>query len=573
MIKKTTIMILLVFSAGIVFGASSSKLVKDVVKMLEAGNIAQAESVIDSALAVSPEDHRLLIAKGNILDIKEDYTGALNYFEQALVQKSKDSDALYGAGMAALKTDQAEKALEYFERGIDRGKRKGDFLYGKALAQKELGLLADADATIRKAISKDKENVTLIRALGDINYAKEVWSIALTQYNKVLEKDPSQTDLFYKIARANFYSKQFTESVKYYKEYLKLHESDIEAWHELATICTHANLPAEAIYCFTKLTELKPENGNNWYTLGDLQFGIRDYEASGVSLEKTLEFSAAIGDSLVAESYKKLAKIYNVNKKYFKADSAYTRFEQALGAPEDPVYWFEKGKVMIKIGQKDVAFFDRAIESFGKAIELDSTDAYHWEYAALSRYYKQDYSGAIPFFLNRIEIGGENVNSLRNLAFCYIKTEKYELAASTLEKAIVLKPEDAIMRQMIGRIYGFLGSGTEEKANKHLPNSIKHYKVALKDTTGALSSADICKMKGNIGMYYVTLRDPKNAQTYLLKAVKCSPKDIDYLYNLAMAYFLDNDCDNTLEYSGQVRDLTEDEHKPARELYFRCKKR
>jgi len=570
--KKTLLIILLMFSVNLAFCASSSKLAKSVTEMLEAGKVSEAQGLIDSALAVTPDDYKLLTSKGDILSAQADYTKALEWYEKALANKSKHPDALYGAGLAALKTDQPQKALDYFERGVNTKKRKVDFLYGKALAQKELGQLADADATIRKAINKDKENPILLRALGDINYAKKVWSIALTKYNEVLEIDSSQTDLYYKIARANFYSKNFTESVKFYKKYLKLRESDIAAWDELATICIHANIPAEAVFCYTMLAELEPDNGDYWYTLGDLQFGLRDYEVAGVSLERTLELSSAIGDSLVAETYKKLAKIYNIKKEYFKADSAYSRFEQALGAPDDPVYWFEKGKVMIKIGQMDAAFFDRAIESFDMAIRLDSASASNWEYAGLARYYKQDYAGAIPFFIKRIELGGQNVNSLRNLAFCLLKTEKYKEAAQYLEKAIVLKPDDAIMRQMIGRIYAFLGSGSEENANTHFPNAIRHLEVALQDTTGALTAADKCKIRGDIGTYYVTLREPKKARTYLTNAVKCNSQNIDYLYNLGMAYYMDNDSENAHEYAGQVLDIEAD-HKPARELWLRTKKK
>ncbi len=566
--KKTILIILLMFSVNSVFCASSSKLVKDVAEMLEAGKISQADGLIDSALAVTPDDYNLLTSKGDILRAQDNFPKALEYYEKALANKSKDPDALYGAGMASLKIDHAQKALDYFERGVKTNKRKVDFLYGKALAQKELGLLADADETIRKAINSDKKNPVLHKALGDINFAKEVWSIALSEYQKALEFDSTQTDLYYKIARANFYSKNFTEAVKYYKEYLKGHDSDVKAWEELATICIYANLPGEAVFCYKKLTALQPENGDYWYTMGDMQFNnLHDYEAAGVSLEKAV----ALG-SHTADAYLRLAKIYNIEQQYYKADSAYTRFEQELGPPDSSEYWFEKGKVMIKIGQTDATFFDRAIESFDMALSLDSSNAAIWEHAGLARYYKQDYAGAIPFFIKRIELGGENVNSLRNLAFCYLKTERYKEAAQYLEKAIVLKPDDAVMRQMIGRIYGFLGSGSEENAQKYFPDAIKHLKVALQDTTGAMTANDKCKMRGDIGTYYVTLREPTEAQSYLISAVKCDPNNVDYLYNLGMSYYMNNDSENAHEYAGRVLEINPD-HKPAKELWLRTSKK
>jgi tetratricopeptide (TPR) repeat protein len=565
MMRKVMLLVLLMLAANLAFADSSDKLAEKVDELIQGGQIEQAERQVDSALAITPDDYKLLTAKGNVIAATGDYADALKYYEQALSQKSKDPNALYGAGMAALRTDDPEKALDYFKRGEKTKKRKSDFLYGKAMAEKELGELKEADATIRKAISKDKDNPTLHRALGDINFEKNVWSIAISEYKKALELDSTETDLYYKIARANFFSQNFTDAVKYYKDYLKIFEDDTTAWVELAKICVAANNAPEAIFCYTKLTQLEPENGEYWYTLGDLQFGINDFEDAGKSLEKAVELKYD-----VAEAYKSLAKIYQIEKKYFKADSAYTRYEQELGPPDDPEYWFDKGKVMLKIGQTDATFFNQAITAFDKAISLDSSNATYWEYGGLARYYKQDFRGAIPFFIKRIELGEENVNALRNLAFCYLKTEQYNKAASTLEKAIELKPDDAVMRKMIGKIYIFLAGSNPSELDAIIPKAIPHLKAALRDTTNALSSAEKCEVRGDLGYCYVALRDPTNAIPYLEASVKCDPKNVDYLFNLATAYFLNNQVELANEYAKKVLDINPS-HKGADELEKRTR--
>ena len=210
---------------------------------------------------------------------------------------------------------------------------------------------------------------------------------------------------------------------------------------------------------------------------------------------------------------------------------------------------------MEKIGQKDAAFFDRAIQAFDKAIELDSTNASYWEHGGLARYYKQDYANAIPYFKKRIELGEEGVNALRNMAFCYLKTERYEMAAQTLEDAIALKPGDPVMSQMIGKIYVFLRKEAD---------ALKHYLVALNDTTGTLSNDEKCKIRGDIGYCYVVLRNPQKAIPTLEKAVKCDPKNIDYLYNLASSYHLDNNLELANEFYNKVLDI-DSNHKGAKE--------
>lgn len=557
MLKKALIIFTVLLTASAVLAQSTSKIAKDADKLIEEGNLTAAEIMIDSALVTAPEDYKLLRIKGKILFENEDFPQALEYFEKTLLQKKKDHEALYGGGMAALKTDQPQKALDYFDRGIKTKKMKNEFLYGKAIALMNLNELSEADVVIRKAIKKDKDNPAYQRTWGDINYAKEVWTFAITGYKKTLELDSTQTDLLYKLARANLYSRNVNESANYYKEYLKIHDTDTIAWQELELIYEKSNNPSEAVFCCNKLTELTPDDGEIWFKLGDLQFNLRNYEKAGIALEKSVELGTN-----VAESYRRLAKIYRLRKEYFKADSAYTRFEDELGAPDEPVYWFDKGKVMLKIGQKDATFFDRAIEAFDKAIELDSTEASYWEYSGLARYYKQDYGPAIPFFQKRIKLGSESVNSLRNLAFCFLKTEKYKLAASTLEEAITLKPEDAIMRQMIGKIYVFLHGQSNDTL--YTIKAIRHYKVALTDTTGSLKPAEKCKVRGDIGYCYVVLRESNKAISMLEKAIKCDPKNADYLYNLASSYHLDNQLESANNYYKEVLKI-DPTHKGAKE--------
>ncbi len=550
MFRKAIIFITVILTAGLVFAASTSKIIKEAEKLIETGDLISAESLLDSALIDSPEDYKLLRTMGKILHQKEEYSQALEYFEKAIQHKSKDHESLFGAGMVSLQLGESQKALDYFEKGLKTKKNKDGFLYGKALALMKIGDLAEADAAIRKAISKDKKNALYHKVLGHVNFNKQVWSIAIMEYEEALELDSTNTDLYYKLARAQFFSINFNEAVNYYRKYLKMAPADITAWQELGIIYEKSNNPSEAIFCYNKLTELIPDDGDNWFALGDLQYKLRAHEDAGVSLEKAVELG-----SHVAEAYKMLAKIYQLRKEYFKADSAYTRFEQELGAPDDPEYWFDKGKVMLKIGQKDASFFQKAVQAFDKAIELDTASATYWEHGGLALYSKKDYAGAIPFFIKRIELGGENVNSLRNLAFCFLKTEKYEQAAAYLEKAIALKPEDAVMRQMIGKIYVFLAKEAD---------AIKHYNVALKDTTGALSAADKCKIRGDIGYCYVVMREPQKAIPQLEKAIKCDAKNVDYLYNLASSYHLDNKLELANEYYNSVLDINPS-HKGAKE--------
>ena len=523
-------------------------------ELLKQGSLQAAETVIDSALAVYPDDPDLLGVKAQVLFQQKDFIKALEYFNRILAQDQKNPQALYGAGMSALELEETQQALDYFERGTKTRKLKGDFLYGTALTQMKMGDLASADATIRKAINTDEENPTYHRALGDINYEKQVWSIAIGQYRQAIELDSTLTGLYYRLARASLNSRNVNDAVDYYRRYLKATSDDTTAWRELGLIYEKSNNPAEAIFCYKKITELAPNDGNSWFALGMLQFGVNSYEEAGSSLEKAVALGAH-----VADAYKTLAKVYQNREEYYKADTAYTLYEQQAGAPDSAEYWFEKGKVMLKIGQKEAAFYDRAVQAFDRTIQLDSTNASYWEYAGLARYYKNDFAGAIPFFKERIELGGETVNAYRNLAICYLKTEKYDLAAKALEDALALKPDDAVMHSMVGKIYTV--TGNYDGAIRHLTAALQNSGA---DNSNSLSAEDKCKINGDLGYCYVVQRDAQKAISYLETAVGCDPRNTDYLFNLASAYHLDNQLKEANKYYKEVLAL-DPNHQGAKE--------
>jgi|GEM_PF-1554812 tetratricopeptide (TPR) repeat protein len=532
-LRKNAIALLIIFAVQIAWASPIDELVKRVKSDIDRGNYDLAMTQTDSALAITPSDFKLIRLKADIFFAQNLSDSALKYYELTLSQKPKDPDALYGAGISAINLNQTTKALDYFTRGTKSGKRKAEFLYGLGLAQMQSGSLAEADVTMRKAIKADPKNPRYHEGWADVNFKKEVWSFAITGYQEAIRLDSTNGQLYNKLARAQFQSRQFNEAIANFKTFLKFVPDDTAAWFDVGRIFLASKNYAEAAYCFTKLTELRPNNGEYWYDLGESYYNLKEYEKCGEALEKAVTMNFK-----VAESYKMLAKVYQLRKEYYKADSAYTRYENAMGQPQEADYWIDKGKVMINIGKTNPEFLERAIAAFDKAISLDSLNSAALEYAGLVRYYKENYGAAIPYFEKKVALDGDNVsaNTLRNLAFCYLKIENYNKSASTLEEAIKLKPDDAAMHQMLGNIYKFRGS----PENGLLTKAIDHLKIALKDTTGTIQNGEKCKIKGDIGYCYVILRDCDNAIPYLEQAVVCNPKDEGVNLSMAQAYHLCN---------------------------------
>ena len=500
---------------------------KQAKSLKEMGNLQEAVGVAVTALATEPEHFKLNRLAGDLYFDLEEYQEALSFYEKALARKKKDAESLLGAGMSAYHIEDHDRAIEFFDRGIKTKKKKGEFLYGLGLAQTEMENYAEADLNLRKAIDKDKKNARYHLALGEVNYRNKVFSIAITEFYKAIELDSTLDrtieDLHYKMAKAYIQMRNVEKAIEEYRKDLDLHPEDTTAWLELANICKLSDKQSEAAFCYEKYLEIMPDNGEIWFDLARIyHLRLRNDEKAVESFEKAVSLG-----SHEAESYGYLARIYADGKEYEKSIDAYNRYEAAFGPPDSVLYWFDRGRVENRLGVKNIPYFDSALVSFKRAIELDSSFSAAYEYAGLSMYYKRDYGGAIPFFKGKIELDSTSVNAYRNLAFCYLKQELYDLAAATFEKALQIKPEDTMMRSMLGKIYTF---------NEKYQKSIHHFEYLLNDQGGDLTDSLRCVIYPDLGLSYLKLMRCSEATPILLKAEKCDPKEISVLFNIASSY-------------------------------------
>jgi tetratricopeptide (TPR) repeat protein len=526
--------------------------------LMENGELDEAAGRAVSGLATEPDHFKLNRLAGDIYFRLEKYQDALGFYERALEKKKKDADALFGAGMSAYRMGEFEQAKGYFERGVDTGKKKGEFLYGLGITQMEMGNYTEADLNMRKAIDKDEDNATYHLALARINFRNKVYSIAVTEFDKAVELDSSLEssvyDLHYKKAQAQLQMRNVVKAIEEYRKHLDLHSSDTTAWLDMANICNLSEKFSEAAFCYEKYLEIVPENGEIWFNLGVLYHTkLRNDEKALAAFEKAVELK-----SHEAEAFGYLANIYADLEEYEKAIDAYDRYEATFGAPDSVLYWFERGKVEIKLGVKDVPYFDSALVSFKKAIDLDSTFSAAYEYAGLSEYYMKDYSAAVPYFKKKIKMDSTSVNSYRNMAFCYLKLESYDRAAAAFEEALALKPDDVQMRSMLGKIYTF---------NQKYENSVKQYEILLNNYAELLDDSLRCVIYPDLGLSYLSLMKCRDAIPVLLKAEKCRPRDTSILFNIGSAYFTCNMINEAHEYFGKVLDL-DPNNKEARKRYM-----
>jgi tetratricopeptide (TPR) repeat protein len=528
--------------AGIAWAGPADDAFDRAESLWEQGDLRGAVAAVVEGLSLEADNFKLNRLAGHLYYELGQFQEAYDFYSKALAKKKKDGDAIYGAGQSALKLEKFQEAAQLFERGLKARGNKARFFAGLGTAQMEQENYAEADLNLRKAIDKDEENPWYHIALGEINYRNNVFTIAITEFNKAIALDSTVeaviTDIHFKMAKSYIQQRNLEKAIEEYRKDLQLHPTDTTAWLELANICQLANNVGDAAFCFVEYLKIIPADGERWFSLGELYLSLRDQEKAAEAFEKAVSLGAR-----EAESFGYLASIYSGRNEYERAWDAYNRYEAAIGPPDSVQYWYDKGRVAIKLGARDNAYFDTALVLFLRSAGIDSTFSSAYEYAGLAMYYKRDYAAAVPYFEKKISLDSTSVNSYRNLAFCFLKSERYSEAASVFERALVIKNEDTQMRSMLGKIYTY---------NEKYSNSIKHYEILLNDYSEDLTDSLRCVIYPDLGLSYLKLLKCSQAIPVLLNAEKCDPDEISILFNLASAYHACNRLDDANEYYRKV---------------------
>jgi len=512
------------------------------------GDTAGAFTAARQGLALEPGNFSLNKLMGDIFQKTAQFDSALAYYNVALQAKGKDPNALYEAGMAALNLKRYDEAFGYFERGEKSGKDKAMFMYGQGLAMMEKGEYPKADLNFRKAIDKDKKNPQYHMALGEANYRNKTYPIALSEFNKAIETDSSlylQPGLHYKMAQAQLNMRNILAAIDEYKVELQNHPDDTLAWQELGKIYLIAGKVPEAAFSLEKYIALKPSDGEAWFNLGQLYLQIQDQQKASEAFEKAVEMNAK-----TAESFGNLARIYSDRKEYERALDAYYRYEAAFGQPDSASYWFEKGKTMMKLGEKNAAYFDSASMAFEKAIQIDSAFIQAFEYIGLTMYYQKDYRRSVQYFDRLLQLDSTNVNAYRNQAFAYLKMNDYVNTTKALRRVLELKSDDISVRAMLARIYLF---------REEFASAAEQYETLLADKSGQVTDSLRCEIYPDLGFGYLKMGKCQSSISILLKAEQCRPRDTTVLKNIAASYQLCNSIKEAHTYYGKILDIDPDD--------------
>src|SRR4030065_2344353 len=186
------------------------------IEAYQKGDYDQAIYLLNQHLAQIPYDYDGNFYLGNAYFQKKDWKQALTAYLKAYQKKNKP-EVLYQLGLTYIELGDFQQAVKYAEEGTKSKGTKEEiaqmhYLAAKVhFAQKNY---AEADKSLRFALTNTPNNSSYHKLLGDINYERNVPSLAISEYNEALKHDPSLAkELHYKLGRAYFLKRQFNEAL------------------------------------------------------------------------------------------------------------------------------------------------------------------------------------------------------------------------------------------------------------------------------------------------------------------------------------------------------------------------
>ena len=223
----------------------------------ESGDWSTAEQAYRSALELQPDFPPLHAKVGLIYQFQGRFREAVGAIEKALTLDPELPDAHFFLGLAHYSLYEYQQAIESFQQ----------------------------------AISQNPENVKAQVYLGVCFLALQQLDKSVEQLEAVIEKHPQELEALQTLAQA-YLNRTRTSYTKFQETFSRIEEIDPDSFrtHQLLAeaYATQGRLN-QAIEEYEKAVALNPNAPGVNFALGDLYFGLGQYDKAEPALEKELE--------------------------------------------------------------------------------------------------------------------------------------------------------------------------------------------------------------------------------------------------------------------------------------------
>ncbi len=380
-----------------------------------------------------------------------------------------------------------EKAIEAYKSGLREAPDDPELLFNKALAEYRKGAILSAIEGFEKAIQNDSYG--RIRALshsylGKIYYDQKSWKKAEYHYREVARMQPDNAEGLYNLGLVQLQLNEKEEAVRSFKKALEAGSNSTETFLRLAESLEDLKLPSLAIRALKKAEEIRPNDIDVLFALGELHYKRGELIQAENSFRKIITNtpgdsyteSALINLGIILdemerypEAIRSFEKALELNPKNYNAQYNLGLSLMKLGKPVDAIQSWEKASVLESRGEYKAreriadyyirnSFWDKAISNLETILE-ENPNAYSIRLKLADVYRKtgQEKSSEkhLLYVLNHSESGKEIQEAHKILALLYNSSKDSELQSRALQeayRATQMNPGDMESRLVLAKI-------------------------------------------------------------------------------------------------------------------------
>ena len=321
--------------------------------------IIKAEAAGDIILAYYPElvnmvdQHSMEESWINIglqYNENEDYTNAIDSFNKVLEINPKNQRAYNYKGDAFFRMGRYDEAITCYDKALEINPRYLDVLKDKGLALERLGRNNEAMECYNEALRIRPD-------YHDAEYAKKMLLLKLSSpnpdpptprdvilgsdpknpyndptlphYNPALDKEDDSSGYPFSHDADQWSNKgssladlgRYEEAIKCYDKAIELRPNDTAVWYSKGNALLILNRYVQAITCYNKVLELNPNHLHTWNNKGNALYYLGRYEAAIQCYDKVLQLNPTYSDAWYSKgnALRKLGRNKDAKKCFNKA--------------------------------------------------------------------------------------------------------------------------------------------------------------------------------------------------------------------------------------------------------------
>jgi len=326
----------------------------------------RAQQYMERVKQARPDDIEVHSLLASIYDRQRNFERAIMSYEKVLSMDSSRGKAYYGLGMVYVKMRQYERALPLLEKAIGLNPNYEDAYYYIGSAYQEASKFDKAAEAYAKYLEFKPENIWEVYYRLGVCYSElGQFDKAIPAFEEAIKEKPQEVRIVYELAQSYEKSKQYDKAEETYKKISQLTPEDpIRPYRAILMMYDKAKMSDKAIAVAREITNMQPNNYENFYNLGFMYQNAKKYKEAIEAFKKTIELNPGY-----EYAYSSVGYIYYQLENFAKAVEYYKKLVEIVAENAD--YWFILGVSYMQL--KD---FNSALEPLKKAVELRPDHAY-----------------------------------------------------------------------------------------------------------------------------------------------------------------------------------------------------